>query len=278
VPVNDAECVAFLQWALPRMRMRWAGFRRVRRQVRRRISARLAQLGVSDADGYRAYLEAHPSEWEVLDRCCRVTVSRFFRNRGVFEFLFESVLPELAARAAARGDSSIRVWCAGCASGEEPYTIALGEIRPGLKLVATDADAHMIERARIAEYPAGSLRELPAEWRSRGFDDVSSGFRLRSAYRRRVEFRCEDVRRTMPAGPFDLIVCRNFVFTYFEASLQAALACGMAQRLVPGGALLLGHHETLPAGTPGFAVWDRARAVYRSSLQRTDSGAYSGKV
>ena len=103
--MNDAECVAFLQWALPCMRMRWAGFRRVRRQVRRRINARLAQLGVSGTEGYRAYLAAHPSEWEVLDRFCRVTVSRFYRNRGVFEFLFESVLPELAARAVARGDS-----------------------------------------------------------------------------------------------------------------------------------------------------------------------------
>jgi chemotaxis protein methyltransferase CheR len=252
--LNDAESVAFLQWALPQLRMRWKGFRRVRRQVRRRINARLAELGLSDANSYRSHLEAHPAEWVVLDRCCRVTVSRFYRNRGVFDVLFDRVLPELAAT---------RVWCAGCASGEEPYTISLG--RTDLEIVATDSDAHMIERARIAEYPASSLRELPAAWRARGFEETGGGFRLRSAYRERVEFRCEDVRETMPAGPFDLILCRNFVFTYFEESLQRTLAAAMAQRLVGGGALLLGHHESLPAGTPGFAIWDSAHRVYRRS-------------
>ena len=170
--MNDAECVTFLQWALPHLRMRWKGFRRVRRQVRRRINARLQALGVPDAEAYRRHLEAHPDEWRILDGFCRVTISRFHRNRGVFRFLFHTVLPELAARAMARGDDTLRVWSLGCASGEEPYTLAIGwmhalrDLNPSvaLSILATDADPHMLERARSAVYTRSSVRELPPKW------------------------------------------------------------------------------------------------------------------
>lgn len=270
--MRDAECVSFLQWALPQLEMRWAGFRRVRRQVRRRIAARLETLGLEDTYAYRVHLETHPAEWRVLDGLCRVTVSRFYRNRGVFRFLFEVALPELRDRAFARGDDTLRVWSIGCASGEEPCSIAIGwelllegaHSPVGLEILATDADAHMLERARDAEYPGSSLRDLPVEWREAAFEPTRTGtHRLRRRFHERVSFRQEDVRQAMPDGSFDLVLCRNLVFTYFAESVQQRVLGGIRERLAPGGGLVLGHHETLPAGVAGFALWDAKQSVFR---------------
>jgi chemotaxis protein methyltransferase CheR len=93
--VTDQECVEFLQWALPRMQMRWSGFRKVRRQVCRRIQRRM-QVLEKDVQGYREFLEAEPEEWDVLDALCRITISRFYRDRAVFAYLQTTVLPALA--------------------------------------------------------------------------------------------------------------------------------------------------------------------------------------
>src|SRR5687767_6728995 len=121
VSENDAQCVGFLQWALPHVRMRWEGFRRVRRQVCRRIERRRRELGLDGLPAYRLYLEQHPDEWPVLDSLCRVTISRFYRDRGVFAFLEGEVLPAVAQGAVRDGRQALEAWSAGCASGEEPY-------------------------------------------------------------------------------------------------------------------------------------------------------------
>src|SRR5688572_21033252 len=121
---HDA-CVPFLQWALPRLGLRWEGFRRVRAQVCKRIAERMRERGLADLVEYRALLEREPAEWTVLDDLCRVTISRFWRDRAVWDALHESVLPALVAAVVCRGSSSLRAWCAGCASGEEPYSLLL---------------------------------------------------------------------------------------------------------------------------------------------------------
>src|SRR4051794_1629116 len=103
-------CVAFLQWALPRLDLRWAGFRRVRRQVCRRIGRRAAELGLPNLDAYRAHLDAHPAEWEVLRSLTPVTISRFGRDGAVFGALVADVLPALARAAHAAGRARLRAW------------------------------------------------------------------------------------------------------------------------------------------------------------------------
>ena len=120
----DTECVRFLQWALPQLHMRWPGFRKVRKQVCKRLGRRLKELGLVDTDAYRQYLVQQPEEWLILDRLCRVVVTRFYRDKRVFETLVEEVLPELATTALAAGDKTLRCWSIGSASGEEPYTLA----------------------------------------------------------------------------------------------------------------------------------------------------------
>ena len=270
--MKDTECVEFLRWALPRLRLRWEGFRKVRRQVCRRLERRIGDLDLPGIDAYRAYLESTPGEWRQLDALCRVTISRFYRDRGVFEFLERCVLPELAGNAASR-ERTVEAWSAGCASGEEPYTLVLGwehAIRSSfptvtLHVLATDADETMVRRARAASYGESSLRELPLASRRHGFVRRGGLAYVRPRFRQLVTVVEHDIRDAAPNGPFDIVLCRNLAFTYFDLSLQREVAARLARSLKPGGALVLGSHETLPEGAHGFVPWCSRLGVYRRS-------------
>jgi chemotaxis protein methyltransferase CheR len=258
--VKDLDCVSFLQWALPRRGLRWEGFRKVRRQVCRRIDRRIRELGLAGVDAYRDRLESHPGEWERFETLCRVSISRFRRDRGVFDHLADAVLPELAERARRRPDRELRCWSAGCASGEEPYSLALIwklAVAPrlpdvSLRIVATDADPGLLERAERACYPRSSLRELEPAWIEDAFERRGDLFFLEPRWREGVELRRLDLRRQLPDERFDLLLCRNLVFTYFDDDLQRATLTRLRERLEPGGVLVIGSHEKLPEGARGF--------------------------
>jgi chemotaxis protein methyltransferase CheR len=266
--MTDAECVVFLQWALPRLGLRWQGFRKVRRQVCRRVSRRIAELGLGEADAYRAYLEGSEEEWDVLAGLCRVTISRFWRDRAVFEGLRDEVLPELGP--------ALSAWSAGCASGEEPYSLVLAaaEARVGIHVIATDVDPVLLERARRACYPESSLRDLPAHLRTRAFEDGC----LRREYREPVEFLRHDVRDGAPGGPFDLALCRNLVFTYFGDELQREVGRHLAGSLRAGGALVVGGHEALPEGLDRLEPWPAARGAYRYRREQRAGSRRMAKI
>lgn len=238
--MRDAEAVRFLQWALPQLRMRWPGFRKVRGQVAKRLRRRVAELGLPDLQAYRHCLEADDGEWGELDARCRVTISRFLRDRSVWM--------RLGAILKRRGGA--RAWCAGCASGEEPYSLAMiaRESGAGVEIVASDADPHLLTRAQAARYGRGSLRELSPAQVEAFFEADGADFVLRRDLRRAVsDWRCEDLRVAMPDGPFDLVFCRNLAFTYFDEELQREILAGIRRRLAPDGVLALGTHEEPPS-------------------------------
>jgi chemotaxis protein methyltransferase CheR len=241
------DCVAFLQWALPRLGRRWAGYRKVRRQVCRRVHRRAAELGIESLAAYRDHLERHPEEWRELDGLTNITISRFYRDRVVFEFLRTSVL-----------QPGTRVWSAGCASGEEPYTIAL--LAHDAEILATDVDPAVLGRAQAARYAPSSLRELPAALRDGAFGEDGV---LAPRIRRRVTLMHHDIRDEPPAGPFDLVLCRNLAFTYFDDAAQRATLRRIASVTAPGGALVVGAHEELPAGQTDFEPWAPQHGVFR---------------
>jgi chemotaxis protein methyltransferase CheR len=269
--MNDRECVRFLQDFLPGLHLRWPGFRRVRRQVCKRVQRRCLELALSDVQAYRGHLAAHPAEWSVLDGLCRITISRFYRDRAVFACLERIVFPELIRSLRGPGEQALRIWSAGCASGEEPGSLALmwefslALLFPGIKLhiLATDADAAMLRRAREGCYSLSSLRELPARWREQAFRMNNGGYCLRSRYRKAIKIVSHDVRQGIPDGPFHLLLCRNLVFTYFDEQLACDLGCGFWQGLQPGGGLVIGAHEQLPVALHGFEPWRPCRAIYR---------------
>jgi chemotaxis protein methyltransferase CheR len=272
VAMTDGECVRFLQWALPRLGLRWAGFRKVRRQVCRRVQRRLVELGLAGPDAYRAHLERNPDEWAVLDALTHITISRFYRDREVFDGLRAEVLPRLARTALADGRARLTVWSAGAAGGEEAYTVALAwdlelaeRFAPlRLHVLATDVDETMLARARAARYTGGSVKDLPDEWRRDAFVERDGVLCLRPEPRRAVELRRHDVRRTPPpVDELDLVLCRYLAFTYFGPELQLTAARRLAGALRPGGALVLGTHEALPAGVEDVEPWPGLRWTYR---------------
>jgi chemotaxis protein methyltransferase CheR len=269
--IKDAEGVQFLQRCLPRLHLRWQGFRKVRRQVYKRMNRRLQDLGFPDIAGYENYLESHPAEWRSLESLCWISISRFYRDRRVFQILEADILPQLAQQAKSGHKQELRCWSAGCAAGEEPYTLriiwkerlASHYSAPGFSVTGTDIDRHAIKRAQRACYPASSLKELPADWRARAFTAAADEFCLNEEYRRTVTFAVQDIRERAPGGHFHLILCRNLVFTYFDERLQAEILARLKTSLVQGGALIIGKLESLPEGASGFESWSARSGVYR---------------
>lgn len=271
--MKDTECIQFLQHALPSLRLRWPGYRKVRAQVCKRIRRRVKELGLADSLAYRAYLETHRDEWDVLDRMCHITISRFYRDKGVFESLEQTILPEIAGTAITRGEQELRCWSVGCASGEEAYTLALLwrlRLMPrfpvlSMQIVATDVDEGMLGRAHLGCYRPSSLSELPQDWLVQGFVRSGNAYCVHPKYREGVFFLRQDLRSVMPDGPFHLVMCRNIAFTYFEEALQREVLQKLRERLHPGGVLVIGCHESLPQGAGGFVAWPENRGVYRKT-------------
>jgi chemotaxis protein methyltransferase CheR len=269
--MKDNDCVQILQWALPRLHMRWPGFRKVRAQVCKRIDRRRRQLKLDDIRAYKVFLQSQAREWLVLDELCRVTISRFYRDRAVFDVLAQQVLPALAKHALARRESMLNVWSAGCGSGEEPYTVnliwtlQLQTLSTSLAAViaATDASAAMIHRAREASYPYSSIKQLPEAWRHEAFCERHGLYCLKPQYRQAVYFLQQDVRRQIPNECFDLVLCRNLVFTYFDSMLQREVLDRMQSIIKPGGALVIGIHENLPPDADQFIPWCGKLKIYK---------------
>ena len=270
--MKDDNCISFLQEVLPRLRLRWPGFRKVRRQVCKRVQRRIAGLGLRDVQAYRAWLDTHADEWRVLDTFCQITISRFYRDRRVFQFLETDVIPPVVQRIQRDEEQALTVWSVGCGSGEEPYTLALlwafslAPIFPAIKLkiLASDANVDMIDRTREACYSGTSLKDLPGRWREAAFSKNDNRFCLRDRYRKDIEIQHHDIRRgVVPNGPFHLVLCRNLVFTYFNEKLQCETGRDLSSSVREGGALVIGAHEQLPACMTGFELWGSCRGIYR---------------
>ncbi len=274
--MDDTECRAFLRWALPQLNLHWPGFRKVHRQVCKRLKRRMSDLHIADFAAYRARVEADPAEWRVLDGCCHITISRFFREKRVFEVLRASVLPEIAARAKREGRAA-RVWSAGCASGEEPYTlkvvwdleVAISYPGVPLEIIATDADETMLRRAYDASFSRTSLRELPCSIAEKAFDRTGLRYYLKPEYRKDINFLHRDLRFGAPIGPFDLILCRYVAFTYFALPLQEEILCQFLERLLPNGYLVIGGDEQLSCAVPALSPLATAPQILKHTPPRS---------
>ena len=252
----------FLSEALPPLGLAPAAL--VRRNIRRRVMRRMESVGAHDFSSYLLVLRGTPSEWEVLRNLLTVTISRFFRNRKVFETLARQNLPSLAAKG-----SPARAWSAGCASGEEAFTIRilweeLPGPRPLLSILATDVDEACLMRAAEGLYSESSLREVPGPIAEKYFRREGVKYRLRQDVVRSVTFRRHDLLFEPPPGTFDMILCRNAAFTYFVPRRRMEIAESIASALPTGGTLVLGRTEKLPIGTSSWFTPDcPAGNIYR---------------
>lgn len=227
--------------------------------VRARLSKRLRALQLT---GFREYLiflredlEAGGNELTALLDAVSTNLTSFFRENAHFQYLASVVLPDLAATRRA-GERKLRIWSAGCSSGEEPYSIALTlcEQLPDweqwdLGILATDLSTRVLQIARQGEYEAQRLATVPAGMLNTYFarlpDTTEKRYQVRAAVRRLVHFARLNLMAPWPmSGPFDIIFCRN-VMIYFDKPTQGALVRRFAELLAPGGTLFIGHSESL---------------------------------
>jgi chemotaxis protein methyltransferase CheR len=220
--------------------------------MKRRVAIRMRSTGCRDAAEYCTLLHQGPQELDLLQKALTIHVSQFFRNPSMFEKLRREVFPELYRSCESRGSTGLRLWCLGCAGGEEPFSLALllrehfsRELRRTRTIIhATDIDAETIRDARQGEYSEERLKEVPAEIRNRYFRQNGSRFRLVQEVREMVAFLHDDITRMATYEPSDLVVCRNTLI-YFARPDQEKILLGIADILPNGGILVLGKSEIL---------------------------------
>jgi chemotaxis protein methyltransferase CheR len=217
-------------------------------QMQRRLTALLARVQVGSFAEYAALLERDVQRRQEFLDYVTINVSEFFRDGDRFRDLERRVLPELLAAAPARG---LSVWSAGCSIGAEPYSLAilLRELGPGRhhQVLATDVDQTILARAQAGTgYSAADVRNVTPERLARWFTaDKDGTYGVGLAPRSLVTFKQHDLLRdTYPAGPFDLIACRNVVI-YFTDAAKERIYAGYASALRPGGVLFVGGTEAI---------------------------------
>ncbi len=246
--------------------------------LQRRVAARIAKVCQGDAEAYLQRLRDNPDECEQLIETVTISVSSFFRNPLMYEVLARKVLPEIMDRKQASGQKQIRVWSAGCAAGEEPYSIAI-LLDKALRgrgadwsclIFATDLDRTALDRARAGVYDRERLEHTKLGVLDAYFTPRGDGYELRPFVRKMVQFSWGDVvspKHAIPTssvfGSFDLVLCRN-VLIYFSTEVQADVFDQLDRSLAPGGYLVLGDSETVRGGPDvKLNTVDRGNRIYR---------------
>jgi two-component system, chemotaxis family, CheB/CheR fusion protein len=238
--------------------------------LRRRIARRMAVSHIESLVEYTRHLESSVTEATALYEDCLISVTSFFRDPEVFDALSEQVLPALLKDRPQ--DAPLRVWVAGCATGEEAYSIAMCllermsklNLNQTLQIFATDLSERALEKARDARYLVNIERDVSAERLRRFFTKIGDEYQLNKAIRELCVFARHDLTRDPPYSRLDLISCRN-VLIYLEPRLQEVVFATFHYALRPGGFLLVGPAETVGASAALFSVVDEKRRVYSRS-------------
>jgi two-component system CheB/CheR fusion protein len=239
--------------------------------ILRRINRRMTATHCPSMREYAEYLKVHPDEVTELVKAFLINVTQFFRDPEAFVYLRETILPKLIAHARAR-DRVLRFWAAGCATGEEAYSLAMlltdvlgTELSQwSIKVFATDLDDAAITFARRGLYSENVLKDVPSDYRERFFERVDHGYRISKALRQMVIFGQQDLSRSAPFPHIDLIFCRN-VLIYFTPALQEYVLNQLAFSLAPHGYLFLGKAETVRPLQTLYELVNKQWKVYRCS-------------
>ena len=238
--------------------------------VQRRLSGRLAATASSSFSAYLQLLrDPDGREVEEFTNAVTTNLTSFFREKHHFEFLEKHFIPELPQRTGASG-KRLRIWSAGCSTGEEPYSIAitLQESMPDLKswdarVLCTDIDSQVLDTCRRGVYAADRIERVPSRLRSRWFQRSknTAQVRVNPKLQELLTFKQLNLMGTWPMrGRFDLIFCRN-VIIYFDKETQRRLIARFADTLSDGGYLILGHSESLYNVSDRFSLI--GQTVYR---------------
>jgi two-component system CheB/CheR fusion protein len=239
-----------------------------RSSLTRRIRKRMADVGIAEYLDYRDLLEVSAVEFNALFNTILINVTSFFRDAESWRFLQDEVLPDLLVRSST--DEEIRVWSAGCSTGEEAYTLAIvlaealgieDSVRR-VKIYSTDVDDDALKEARGGTYPAKAVDALPEGLRDKYFDTHGDQITFRSDLRRRVIFGRHDITRDAPISRLHLLVCRNTLM-YFNVETQREILDRFTFAMTEGGSLFLGKAEMLLADGDRFDVINMRHRLFR---------------
>ena len=267
---DDADWAALLRYLHTARGFDFHGYKT--NTLARRIRKRMASIGIEKFSVYQDFLEVHPEEFVTLFNTILINVTSFFRDPPAWDALRSVAIPAIVE---ARGAGEpIRAWSAGCASGEEAYTIAMllaeqlgpDRYRDQVKIYATDVDEEALNTARHAAYTPPQVAGVPADLLERYFERLDGLHVVRSDLRRQVIYGRHDLIADAPISRIDLLVCRNTLM-YFNAETQARVLSRLHFALNNGGFLLLGRAETMTAQGNAFTPVDLKRRLSRKAGQ-----------
>ncbi|HTH60860.1 MAG TPA: CheR family methyltransferase [Paraburkholderia sp.] len=242
-----------------------------RATVLRRIERRLQVNALADLHQYRDFLHVHPEETTALLQDMLISVTNYFRDREAYDALRDEVLPLLFKNRT--NDDPIRIWSAGCATGEEAYSIAMLMQEASMKtadavpfqVFATDIDERTIAIARIGLYPEAILADVDPARVRQFFSKDAAHYRVKKELRERVLFALHNVMSDPPFSRLDMICCRNLLI-YLDREAQVDILRTFHFALRPGGYLFLGSSEAADAVTSLFSVVDKKARIYRANV------------
>jgi two-component system CheB/CheR fusion protein len=243
-----------------------------RSTIQRRVAKRMAEVGCESYADYVDYLQLNADEFARLFNTLLINVTSFFRDAHTWEYLANDVVPQLVA--ARPPESPLRIWSAGCASGEEAYSAAmalarvLGDeaFRNRVKIYATDVDEESLDYARLGAYLPRQIEGVPRDALDRFFERTDQRYVFRKDLRRRVIFGRNDLVQDAPISRIDLLLCRNTLM-YFTADTQAQILRRFHFALDDGGVMLLGKSEMLISHSNLFTPVDLKRRVFRKVIR-----------
>ena len=247
----------FIKEAAPLLNLQWRRFKRG--GIKRKVEHRIADLRLPTFEDYLVKVKKDPEEKSRLSQILTVTITRFFRDRKVFDILESSIIPTVAQN---KGEGDLKIWSIGCANGEEPYSLSMlwkekfEKDLPGIRLtlIATDINENLLVRAREGRYKESALKEIPEGIIQRFFKKDGRSYILDPSVRESVEFKKHDIIHEDPFSGMDIIFCRNLAFTYFSKECQVDVLKKIASSLRKNGYLVIGGDESLPLAYPTLFV------------------------
>ena len=233
----------------------WTGYRKIRKGVKKRISRHMKILGCRNISGYLTEIDQNEAVRQQCELLLTVSISRFFRDRKFWETLEKELLPEFFKKNSDR----IKVWSAGCACGEEVYSLKIvwdcakkTVVRPPkLEIIATDMNPTYLDRARAGIYSSSSLKEVTEEFQLKYFQQKRGKnlYMIRPVLGEGVSWKIHHLLSDPPGSGFDIIFLRNNVLTYYNNRLKNKAFKNVLAALAPFGLLIIGSHESLPFET-----------------------------
>src|SRR5215467_11335895 len=281
-PPSNGELEALLDYLHERRNFDFRGYKRA--SLSRRIFKRMQNVGIDDYQRYIEVLEANPGEFAELFNTILINVTSLARDREAWDTLAGTIIPAIID--AKPPEEPARIWSAGCASGEEAYTLAvlfaeaLGEerFRRSVKIYATDADSDALVDARHGRYREKDLITAFGEERTNRFFERDGDMGVfRGDLRRALIFGRHDLVQDPPISRIDLVTCRNTLM-YFTAEVQAKILANFHFALNPGGYLFLGKSEALVSRTQLFEAVDLRQRIFRKDGSTSDVAALSTLV